>query len=91
MKVIIGKNYYFEVEDNQFILYYTYMGKDKNGKPRKAQKVLGYLTSIERVIHRTLQHAASRKDVTISMEAFMKKWRDQSEKILGVISKHDLP
>ena len=88
MTVKINPNYYFEVDENQFTLHFV---KPQKKDPNKSSDVvLGYFTSLERLIKKIIQHHAGRSPLILDLDTFLEKWEAYGNNLSEKLAKMNL-
>lgn len=54
VKIILKNGYYIEVDNFNYTLKQTYLGKDGKGNPKESSRTCGYFGKIEHAIERFL-------------------------------------
>ena len=75
--------YYFIVGENSYDLYH----KDPL---KKSPTLLGYCTTVERVIKRTIQHNLSKQNSDADMIGFLEKNKRMQEQLVAVLKDYNL-
>ena len=73
MKIKIDDRFHVDIDDRNYTLVETYMGKDKDENPKEQMTVHGYFTKPEYALERIMRIKEAESEETLSIAKYIKE------------------
>lgn len=89
MRVNLLNGYYIEIDSMNYTLMQKYIGKDKDGNPKEAVRVLGYFTTLKGAVDKYLKvtQLDEMADTSMEMEEYVKKVEESNKMAVQAIKR----
>ena len=88
MKIKIDDRFHIDIDDRNYALVETYMGKDKNENPKERTMVHGYFVKLEYALERIMRINEAESKETLSMAKYIKEMIKLDYELTQALKEH---
>jgi hypothetical protein len=81
MKIKIDDRFRIDIDDRNYTLVETYIGKDKDGNEKEQTRVYGHFVKLESVIERIIVIKDAENENTVQLEEYIKMVRNYAHEL----------
>lgn len=85
MKIKIDDRFHVDIDDRNYTLVETYMGKDKDDNEKERTRVHGHFTKLEHAIERIIVIKDAENEITVQLEEYIQIVKGYAHELLNSV------